>query len=227
MFTLLEGSACRTKHQRHPSNYLTSSQGGEVAHIRRFTSRGSEQRGRLWTVHEREMNMAESEDERWHVDSVRDTSMQTRLIPLSDLEDEGLDVADESVQPTQPLPPSFFPTNTGRMRPIIVAAQPTSATISSTGTAATSSSATRATNARTDTRVAARVSSNASPQTTPFVSLSARIGRRTASAPVNDETAAGTSNDAVPSESSANAARESRTPRISYSLQYRALHPRD
>ncbi|WP_094729777.1 hypothetical protein [Bifidobacterium hapali] len=176
--------------------------------------------------------MAESEDEHWHVDSVRDTSMQTRLIPLSDLENEGLDVADESVQPAQPLPPSFFPTNTGRMRPIIVDTQPPSAAATSSitsinSTAATSSSATRAANARTDTRIAARVSSNASPQTTPFVSLSARIGRRTASAPVNDETAAGTSNDAVPSESSTNAAHESRTPRISYSLQYRALHPRD
>lgn len=179
--------------------------------------------------------MAESEDERWHVDSVRDTSMQTRLIPLSDLEDEGLNVTDESAQPAQPLPPSFFPTNTGRMRPIIVDTQPPSAAASSSitstnGTAAASSSATRVANARTDTRVAARVSSNASPQTTPFVSLSARISRRTASALANDETAAeiaGTSGDAVSRESSENAARESRTPRISYSLQYRALHPRD
>lgn len=201
--------------------------------------------------------MAESKDERWSVDIARDTSMQTRLIPLSDLEDEGLDIDDEPAQsgstepnskstpaepaapiahdpspaPPQPLPPSFFPTNTGRMRPVIDAA----------------SSAASGAAARTDMAIAPRTNGT-SPQTAPFGSIgmrNTRANRRAASAyggisstnntpglstgkPQTSSTNAAAANESSePSEPSPSATHEPHAPRKSYSLQYRALHPHD
>lgn len=175
--------------------------------------------------------MAETGDQRWRVDSIRDTSMQTRLIPLSDLEDEGFDVADDSAAsaaeaspapatPPQPLPPSFFPTNTGRMRPIIVA-QPTAAATTSS-TVAVPSAAQPARSAHVN-----------APQTAPFSSVASRAS--SAAANTSDSLARTVRSDAANVTGSTGSAESAsdqppaltRTPRISYSLQYRALHPRD
>ncbi|MBT1160655.1 hypothetical protein [Bifidobacterium sp. SO1] len=190
--------------------------------------------------------MAESEDQRWRMDDIRDTSMQTRLIPLSDLEDEGFDLSDASDEssatpeteepqgpatPPQPLPPSFFPTNTGRMRPIIVA-QPADAASPPTVAAPVAAQPARS------------VRVNA-PRTTPFSSVASRLS--SAAANTSDSLARTVRSDATGTvESTGSAASAdtasatgspepaadqqptpSRVPRISYSLQYRALHPRD
>ncbi|MBW3078440.1 hypothetical protein [Bifidobacterium simiiventris] len=184
--------------------------------------------------------MAESEDQRWRVDDIRDTSMQTRLIPLSDLEDEGFDLSDVSdkspatpeteepqgpAAPPQPLPPSFFPTNTGRMRPIIVARP------------ATSSPAIAAPAA---TQPARAVHAN-TPRTAPFSSVTSRTASAAANTsdslartmrsdsadPVASAGTASSTDVAGSQEPSAVDQTPARAPRISYSLQYRALHPRD
>ncbi|NEG89114.1 hypothetical protein [Bifidobacterium aerophilum] len=167
--------------------------------------------------------MAEPGDQRWRVDDIRDTSMQTRLIPLSALEDEGFDVADDSANgtgatsatPPQPLPPSFYPTNTGRMRPIIPAQASPAAPASSVMAAPS-------------TPQPARSGHDSTPQTAPFSSVAPRTPATAANTSDSLSRIAQPASD--PDNEPGAATDQTSAPphvRISYSLQYRALHPRD